>query len=59
MIAQTERYFFLLAVLLLLAVYYVGFTTEAKTVAPAINNLLLTVTGRNAAGQFAAYPKAS
>jgi hypothetical protein len=59
MIAATERYFFLLAVLLLIAVYYVGLNTELGTAGKAVNNLLLTATGRTSAGTFAAYPKVS
>lgn len=46
---------FLLA-LLIMAVYYVGVSTDAQALANALSTIGNTLTGRNAKGEFAAYP---
>ena len=55
-IDRTVRYLFVLAVILILVAYYAGANTLAKTGLAGLNTLDLTATGRNAQGQFAAYP---
>lgn len=59
MLDQTERDLFWLAVLLIIVAYFVGFATDAQTVFAGVNSLGLTFTGRNQAGEFAAYPQAA
>jgi hypothetical protein len=49
-------YIFVLSVLLMLAVYYIGVKSDATAVGSALNSMLLTVTGRLPNGQFASYP---
>lgn len=49
-------YFFLLALFLIGVAYFAGFVADTKAVGSAVNTLLQTATGRNAAGNFAAYP---
>lgn len=51
-----ERHWFLLSVIMILAVYYYGVTTEANAILPAIPQIFYAGTGRNAAGNFAGYP---
>jgi hypothetical protein len=53
---RTIFYLFVLAVLLLVLGYWAGANQLAKTGFAGINQLGLTFTGRNAAGQFAPYP---
>lgn len=57
-ISQAERDLFLLAVLLIVVAYFVGFTTDANAIFSGISNLVLVGSGRNAQGNFAAYPAA-
>lgn len=47
---------FIVSVLLVIVAYFAGFATDVKTVSGAVNSLIDTATGRNAAGQFANYP---
>lgn len=54
--AQLARYWFLLSVLLIVVVYFAGVSTDAKVFGDVINKLWKTGTGRNDAGNFAAYP---
>lgn len=49
-------YMAVLSALLIVAVYFVGFATDAGAVGTAVNSLVLSLTGRNSAGNFAAYP---
>jgi hypothetical protein len=49
-------YIFGLSLLLVIVVYYVGFKTDVQTFGASLNALILTLTGRNAQGQFAPYP---
>lgn len=51
------NYMFILAILLIAAVYYIGLSTDASTVFAGLNSLGNTLTGRNAAGVFQNYPK--
>lgn len=56
---DTDRvlfYGFAISVLLIVVVYFVGVSQDAKSLGAAINSLILTVTGRNSSGQFAQYP---
>jgi hypothetical protein len=50
------NYLFWLAVILILVAYYAGANQLLKTGFAGANQLDLTATGRNAAGNFAAYP---
>lgn len=49
-------YIFVLSFLLIGVAYYVGTQADAGTLFTGFNNLILTATGRNSQGQFAAYP---
>ena len=49
-------YLFWLSVLLIMAAYFVGVSTDASVFGGVINTLGNTFTGRNAQGQFASYP---
>lgn len=58
MIDRTESRIFWLAVLLILAAYFVGVATEGKIFGDVLINILYVITGRNpSTGQFANYPK--
>lgn len=48
---------FIVSVLLVIVVYFVGFATDVTTVSTATKNLIYAATGRNAAGQFQNYPQ--
>ena len=56
---RTIRYLFILGLVLIVVAYYVGSTGLLKTLFAGVNQLDLTATGRNAQGQFAAYPGGS
>ena len=57
MISRAERDLFLLAVLLIVVAYFVGFSTDAATVFSGVSNLVLVGSGRNPqTGAFANYP---
>lgn len=49
-------YIFVLSAVLIGVVYFVGLSTDAKTVLGAFSGLLKTVTGRKSDGSFAGYP---
>jgi hypothetical protein len=49
-------YLFWLSVLLIMAAYFVGVSTDASVFGGVINSLGNTFTGRNSQGQFANYP---
>lgn len=49
-------YMAVLSGLLIIVVYFVGFATDAGATGVAVNSLLKSITGRNSAGNFAAYP---
>jgi hypothetical protein len=53
---DTIRYIFLLSALLILVAYFVGAATDTNSLANGLVKLTYAVTGRNAQGQFAAYP---
>lgn len=49
-------YGFLLSLLLIAVVYFIGLSTDAGALAKALQQLIYSVTGRTSTGQFAAYP---
>lgn len=49
-------YGFALSVLLIVVVYFVGVSTDAKALGSAFNSLIQTLTGRDSSGKFAQYP---
>lgn len=53
---EALMYLFILALILVGAVYFVGVATDAQVFGGVFNNLLQTATGRNAQGNFASYP---
>lgn len=53
---QITGYLFILALVLIGVAYYAGLSTDATAVGNQVNQLLKTGTGRNSAGNFAAYP---
>ena len=55
-VERTTRYLFILAIVLVVLAYWAGANKLAGTGIAGINTLGLTFTGRNAQGQFAAYP---
>lgn len=58
MLEQTEWYLFLLAALLIAAVYYVGVRTDIGAFSGLVNSAGNVFTGRPAqGGAFANYPK--
>ncbi len=54
--SRTLWYMFIIMVILIGAVYFVGVSTDAKAFGAAVNQLVLSLTGRNSAGNFAQYP---
>ena len=50
------RYIFIISLVLVLVAYWAGTRGVANAFGTQLNQLILTVTGRNAQGQFAAYP---
>ncbi len=55
-IERTIRYLFILGFLLIVVAYWAGSNKILGTLFSGVNTLDLTATGRNAQGQFAAYP---
>lgn len=53
---QVIGYLFLLSLFLIAVAYFSGFVADTGAVGGAVNQLLQTATGRNSAGNFAAYP---
>lgn len=49
-------YAFVLALILIAVVYFVGVRTDVGALGAAFNSLGLTLTGRDQSGQFAQYP---
>lgn len=56
MTQQAIRYFFILAALLIIVVYFAGATKVTDAFAHMIQTVSYAVTGRNSAGNFANYP---
>lgn len=54
---RTERYLFILALILIGVAYFAGSKQLLQTAFGGVNQLDLTATGRTANGQFAAYPQ--
>lgn len=50
------RYIFWLSLVLILVAYYAGSVKVLDAAGGQLGSLILSSTGRNAAGQFAAYP---
>lgn len=48
---------FVVSILLVVVVYFVGFATDVSTVSTAAKGLIYAATGRNSAGQFQNYPQ--
>lgn len=55
-IERTVGYLFILALVLVFVAYYAGSNRLLSTTFAGVNQLGLTFTGRNAQGNFAAYP---
>ena len=55
-VSKALFYLFVLGVILLLVGFYVGSTNLAATIFSGVNTLDLTATGRDAQGNFSAYP---
>ena len=53
---QFLRYFFILSALLIIVVYFIGFSTDVNVFGHVFQVLSYAFTGRNAQGNFAAYP---
>jgi len=51
------RYIFILSLVLIAVAYYAGTQRVLEAIGKQVNTLILTSTGRNAQGNFAAYPK--
>jgi hypothetical protein len=49
-------YIFVLSLALILVAYYAGSKAVGSTLFTGLNNTILTATGRNSQGNFAAYP---
>lgn len=54
---RTISYLFILSLILIVVAYWAGSTQVLSTFFSGANTLGLTYTGRNAQGNFAAYPK--
>lgn len=54
---RTIFYLFVLSLILILVAYYAGSQALLTTIFAGTNQIGNTFTGRNAQGQFAAYPK--
>jgi uncharacterized protein YebE (UPF0316 family) len=53
---QFLKYFFILSALLIIVVYFVGFSTNVNVLGHVFQVLSYAFTGRNAAGNFGSYP---
>ena len=53
---QVVRDIFLLSLFLIAVAYFVGFVADTNSVFSSIRSLILTATGRDSNGKFAAYP---
>lgn len=54
---QFLKYFFILSALLIIMVYFVGFSTNTAVLGHVFQQLSYAFTGRNAQGNFANYPQ--
>lgn len=50
------RYIFVLSLILIVVAYFAGSTKVLSSLGSTTNSLILTATGRNSSGDFAAYP---
>lgn len=55
-LAATRRDIFILALVLIIVVYFAGATSVGKTFFAGVQQILLTVTGQKSPGVFGAYP---
>lgn len=53
---STIRYIFILSAILIIAAYAVGVATDTNAFSNGLVRVVNAATGRNAAGNFAAYP---
>lgn len=56
---EIDRLIFYAAILmglLIIVAYFTGFTSDINQAGGVINKIITTLQGRNASGQFAAYP---
>lgn len=57
MLSRTTWYLFIIALVMIILVYYVGATKEAPVFANAIRQLIYAGSGRNAQGNYPNYPR--
>jgi hypothetical protein len=57
MLEQALKYIFWLSLVLIIVAYYAGSVNVLNAAGQQLGNTILFSTGRNAQGQFAAYPK--
>lgn len=57
MFSRNTWYLFIIALVMVILVYYVGATKEAPVFANAISQLIYAGSGRNAQGNYPNYPK--
>jgi len=56
MASDALRYIFWLSLILIVVAYYAGTTKVLNSIGQNVGSLILTSTGRDSKGQFAAYP---
>jgi len=54
--SRTLWYMFIIMLALIAAVYFVGVVTDARAFFAGVNQLVLSLTGRDSSGKFAQYP---
>ncbi len=57
MLARDTWYLFIIALVMVVLVYYVGATKEAPSFAHALTQLIYAGSGRNAQGNYPNYPR--
>lgn len=57
MLSRDTWYLFIIALVMVVLVYYVGATQEAPAFAKALVQLIYAGTGRNAQGNYPNYPR--
>lgn len=55
--SQALRYFFMISIVLVLVAYFTGTVNIANALTHMIQTISYAATGRDSAGQFAAYPR--
>jgi hypothetical protein len=56
MATQAMKYFFILSAILIIVAYFKGSSAVGQAFGAMIQTISYAVTGRNASGNFAAYP---